>query len=460
MKHDRWVKPKGELPEPAPRLPRADDVEREEIYGPFLPSVPRGPGDPGEVLMADRVDGEEMLFLERELYGTFHFRDTVLDQLELYWTYLRRMKRRDPDAFAIYRRLGATIMPPAAWLMHDGPLKEHPPEDQPTADDVKKQQLTAWWKQHRPAFGCVSYGISPRVESYELNPSDYDKQTHKGKSLWVPRFLYFTKFTQPPSEVQPTTGGDVYAATIWWDRAFDPTVKLKAGVPQEFHIYISKSGHDIHLLKQRETYYVDPKHINNRFRTKSGARGRKKPHAGRAMKVYNGWHYPPALVEMAKRRGIPTDVFLCNIFLDTARAFEATGFGMTRVEVTNGDMSAVFSVDPRRMHYFFKDRDITLTKNGHRQHIFHLVKPHTIRQQDGTTRYVSFSFRGLREFDWAGYHVKITIPGRDHFALNEFDVGSVDEEYAVDGEKLLGAAETAELLHGWMDDGVVGSNTD
>ena len=26
--------------------------------------------------------------------------------------------------------------------------------------------------------------------------------------------------------------------------------------------------------------------------------------------------------------------------------------------------------------------------------------------------------RGLREFEWAGYHVRVTVPGRDHFMLN------------------------------------------
>jgi hypothetical protein len=68
-----------------------------------------------------------------------------------------------------------------------------------------------------------------------------------------------------------------------------------------------------------------------------------------------------------------------------------------------------------------------------------------------------FSFRGLDQFEWAGYRVKITIPGRDHFPLNEFDVGMSDEEYFVDsGEKSINAAETAELLHKWMNDGVLG----
>ena len=35
--------------------------------------------------------------------------------------------------------------------------------------------------------------------------------------------------------------------------------------------------------------------------------------------------------------------------------------------------------------------------------------------------------RGEREFNWAGYQISITVPGRDHVPLQEFNVGGVDE---------------------------------
>lgn len=455
LKHDRWVTPKGELPEPSPRA-KIDPTEERLRVEAAGPAIEYSPGDPGEVLMYDKVDGEEMLFLERELYGTFHFRDTLLDQLELYWEYLPRMKRHDPDAYALYKRLGATIVPPAKWLLHDGVHPLH--EDEPKGQDTKKE-LTAWWKVHRPAFGCISYGLTPRVEAYENNPPDWripDNNNKKKLSLWVPKFFYFQKYDLPPSDVQPTTGGDVYALTVYWDKPHNSTAKkMKAGVPQEFAVFISNDGSDVHVLKTKKTYYAEPIKVKNRS-YHDGKKGRKKPHAGRALKVNNRWHYPEVFRQWARENQSDTDIFLCNLFLDTARAFEGTGFCMTRVEVTNGDMAAVFSVDPRRMAYFFRDRDIEVNKDGHRKRIFHMVKPYTRHYANGTVKHFGLSFRGENEFDWAGYHVKITIPGRDHFALNEFDVGVSDEEYFVDKEdKGLSMGQIADHIHQWMDEGML-----
>jgi hypothetical protein len=175
------------------------------------------------------------------------------------------------------------------------------------------------------------------------------------------------------------------------------------------------------------------------------------------MRVYNSWHFPSEFVEWAALHNADVDTFLCNLFIDTARAFEDSGFGMARVEVINGDLTAVFSLDPRRMAYFFKDRDISLNKNGRRVRIFHLVKPHTVTTPTGKVIHKPFTFRGENEFDWAGYHVKITIPGRDHFILNEFDVGVSDED-SVDSEEKKHSQtmeESAELLRSWIDDGVL-----
>jgi hypothetical protein len=473
LKLDRWVEPKGELPDPKPRgtIERKDDDPAPASTTTSLPTH-QGPGDEGEVLWHDKIDGQDVLFLERENYGVFHFRDTVLDQLELYWTYLRRMQKRDSDAYAIYRRLGATILPPAAWFLHDGPRTSN--KDKPSTEHRRKDELTAWWKENRPAFGCVSYGLTSRVEAYEANPIDPDF-TGDGKhgtqkeynkkiwNVWIPKFLYFNKYTHPPANIQPITGGDVYCMTVWWDRPNDKRYIAKygdnkgGGVPQTFPVFISTDGSDVHILKQRETYRAPPKNVHNRTYHHGGKKGRKKKHAGDAMRVYNSWHFPSEFVEWATLHNADVDTFLCNLFIDTARAFEDSAYGMARVEVINGDLTAVFSLDPRRMAYFFKDRDITLNKNGRRVRIFHLVKPHTITTPTGKVIHKPFTFRGENEFEWAGYHVKITIPGRDHLILNEFDVGVSDVD-SVDSEEKEGMQtmeESAELLRSWIDDGVL-----
>lgn len=464
LKLDRWVEPKGERPAPTPRTKKEPTAEPAAATTRRDPDDDEGPNDPGEAMIVDPIDGQDVLFLERELYGTFHFRDTILDQLELYWIYLRRMKATDIDAYETYRRLGATILPPFAWFMHDGPQ----PDDR---EEHKKQQvkkeLSAWWKVNRPGFGCVSYGITSRVEAYEINPPEWRRDKDRSSkdyakkiwNVWVPKFLYFTKYAHPPSTIQPTTNGDVYSCTVWWDRpndkAWQAKYKSKGGTPQTFPIYISHDGSDVHLLKRRETFRAEPKNIQNRS-YRNGKKGRKKPHAGDAMRVYNTWHYSKEFVNWANDYETDVDVFLCNLFLNAARAFEFSGYGMTRVEVCNGDLTAVFSVDPRRMAYFFKDRDITLTKSGKRERIFHMVRPHTRTLPNGTVQHVPFTFRGQPEFEWAGYHVKITIPGRDHLMLTEFDLGVDDSEWHVDSKDKsdnLDMAQIADLLHGYIDDG-------
>jgi hypothetical protein len=470
MKFDRWVEPKGELPAPKPRAPRADPIATPDAPEPTTAADFEHllPNDPGEIAWYDKIDGQDVLFLERESYGTFHFRDTILDQLELYWVYLRRMKKNDIDAYETYKRLGATILPPARWFLHDGIRTDS--DDEADKKIKAKQELSAWWKQNRPAFGCVSYGLTPRVEAYENNPPLEARTEGRVKSwdtkrwnVWFPKFLHFTKYKVPPPDVQPTTNGDVYAVTVYWDRPNDVRYQeryhTKGGTPQEFPIYISHDGKDVHVLKKRETFRTLPKNVHNRTYHHGGKKGRKKRHAGESVKVFNTWHYEEAFVEWATRHHSDVDTFLCNLFLDTARAFEDSGYGMARVEVHNGDLTAVFSLDPRRMAYFFKDRDITLTKEGRRERIFHLVKPHTRTARDGSLIYVPFTFRGLREFEWAGYRVKITIPGRDHFRLHEYDVGVLDLD-SVDSEDksdMLTAGESAELLRGWIDDGVLGN---
>jgi hypothetical protein len=78
------------------------------------------------------------------------------------------------------------------------------------------------------------------------------------------------------------------------------------------------------------------------------------------------------------------------------------------------------------MPYFFKDRDYDLTKLGSRKRIFHLVKEHTRR--DGAV--VKQHYRGQRQFSWAGYDVKITVPGEDHFRIENMSVGTIDSEAA------------------------------
>ena len=419
-KRDKFVTPKG--PKPIAEAPRVMRVTKP------IPKIEDEIGDGHRLIQGD--DGT--VYDESELWGIYNFRDTILDQLERYWVYLRRMKQRDPDSYGFYRQVGATVVPLAKWLLQDGVRTE---DERDPPKQWKKPELSPWWRKHRPAFGCVTYGISSRIESDEM--SDVHKDT-RGRVLWVPKFLYITKYTQPQPNVQPTTNGDVYKMTVWWDRPQDHKVKSKHGTAYEYAVYVSHDGSDIHVLRMLDTRYISVPEKKN---------GLKKIDIPQ-----RAWKIPKEYASWAKEHGSTADNYLSTLFCDAARAVEYSQYSMVRVAVAHSDLTAVFGVEIKRTPYFFQDRDITLTESGRKQRIFHIVRAHT--RKDGTR--VPFHFRGLREFEWAGYKVKITVPGRDHFMPVDYDVGAIDEHWIEPCEKTWTEPQVGKWLAEGMAAGVGG----
>jgi len=295
------------------------------------------------------------------------------------------MKRHDPDAYGFYKQLGATLVPYISTgtnLKHDYNKK---------VEDIEKFKseivLPAWFKQHWPTFGCLCIGINPLDEERE--------KKDLGGDLWAPKFAYFVRLGKIPWYIQPMRGGKLYLLTIWWDRPDHPKSRNKWGIPNTFPIWISDDGNTIRALKTRETS------------------------SGR-IRAEHDWHIPYGYKEWAKQYGLTAQLHLTHLFCRVARDIEETYYSTCRVEVNKGDLTAVFGIEPHRVPYFFKDRDVTLTKHGHKERVFHVVRAHI---RNGKA--VPIQYRGLKEFEWAGYHVSITIPGRDHFLLQEFNVPSI-----------------------------------
>lgn len=399
-RHDKFVKPNGTLPARPKRDPRpTQEIKPESLAKPDdtpdPPSIDEGLGWVVEPHHENRAAGE-VLFKVEEALGEFNFRDTVLDQLDRYFFYLKRMKRGDPDAYGFYRHVGATILPYlATGAFHRRRRDDHPDRTLPIGP------LPAWFNETRPAFGCYAYGTDPETEKFER---EQDPE-HPGWTLWMPKFMYFHKCKVVSSDVQPMKGGDIYKLTIWWDR---PSDKIKHGVPQSMPIFVSKDGKTIMALKVLKTSYTP-------MRSRRGRRGQFSIPSRR-------WEIPKEYREWAKQHEEDIQHFLTSMFVDAINQTVNSQMSMTRIEVTKNRMTAVFSVNIRRTAYFFKDRDIEITQAGTRRPIFHLVRPHI--RKDGHA--VKMHFRGAREFTWAGYNVRITVPGLDHIDINEFDIGSVD----------------------------------
>ena len=251
----------------------------------------------------------------------------------------------------------------------------------------------------------------------------------------MPKFMYYTKFSNPPPEIQPMSGGDIYMMTIWWDRAFDPKIKQKYGVPQEFGIFVSRDGKQVVALRKIDTEML---HIYSK---------RKREHFYVPKRA---WHLPSEFETWAKENGKDPQTFLTDLFIDSVLTTELAQYSMVRIAATKGDMTAVFSVNIHRMGYFFQDRDIHLNESGSRKRIFHIVRAHT--RKDGSV--VPFHFRGERDFSWAGYQISISIPGRDHININDINIGAADDYWVENRKKYLGNEQFGKKLSDMIKEGM------
>jgi hypothetical protein len=434
-KYDKFVTPRGA---PA-KKPRPETQQIKPRPKKIEVITPTDAVEDAEYLIADghhENRSDRVLYKEAELYGEFSFRDTILQQLERYFVYLGRMKKHDPDAYGYYREVGATILP---YLATNAWNRKVATDDE--AARKRNTPLAEYFNKTRPSFGCFVYGADPETEKFEQQNKD-----KKGNVFWVPKFMYFRKYKRPPPELQMISGGDIYTMTIWWDRPFDK--KIQYGKPQEFGIFISHDGSEVIALKSCHTKYITmPSKKERPTRKQTPFRRRELGHITVPTKA---WHIPGEFESWAHDHDDDAQHFLTELFKESIQRNEMSQYSMTRVAATRGAETAVFSVNIRRTSYFFQDRDVTVGEDGSRKRIFHFVRPHV--RADGTE--VKAHFRGEREFSWAGYDIKITVPGRDHFDLADMDLGAEDE-YWWEGnpKKMLGMPELGKKLKGWMNEG-------
>jgi hypothetical protein len=211
-RQDKFVVPKG---------PRPISVPRGERTKPPEPTIEFEEATDEELWEAG-PDGQAMGIAESELWGEFNFRDTILEQLERYFVYLDRMQTRDPDSYALYKEIGATVLPPYCSNVPDGRSLEDIKEQEKISQPPRS--LPTWFNERRPTFGCFAYGIDPKVEQHEL-----------ATGLMIPKFMYFKKYENPPPELQPMSGGDTYVMTVWWDRPHDRK-PMKWGTPENYGV--------------------------------------------------------------------------------------------------------------------------------------------------------------------------------------------------------------------------------
>jgi hypothetical protein len=338
------------------------------------------------------------------LSGQFYFRDTILDQLDEYFVYAKRMKRADLDAYALYSKIGAIILPVSKHLKYPDEMGK----------PISAEELSPWFRQTLPGFGAVAQSMSSRIEQIEDD-----------KRILYPRFTWFTKYERQSPKVQWTNIGVSYSCCVYWDKRLfkGERGKLDYGAPQEFPVVILPDG-SVQVLRVL---------INDRqiIHHKQGS------HRGYTSRIpQQRWGIFKDFIDWARDHHQDPQQFLSRIFINAANSFQEANSSMIRIAARKDGVTATFGIDPARTPYFFADRDETVTENGVKQRIFHMVRTHVRRNGSG----VKMHFRGARRFRWKGYDVQIMVPVREHIDPAEMNIGVYDEYWR---DELKGAIYAA-----------------
>jgi hypothetical protein len=376
----RWLRTWWRQELPPPQLPH---------YEPPPPVPPAAPEVEAEADLDSWQDAEErhQWRFEREAVeqaGTFYFKAAILDELKEYFVIIRRLRHVDRDGYNMFAKLGAAILP---WQTLS----------------VRREFPAIWHDpKTRPGFGAVWF----------FDPDD---------KLFLPvKLAMFQKLDAAPRGVEATPH-QVYCVTLYYDRvkvqAGDKKWLIKrlrkAGFGMRYHVSLDRSG-DIKLLKELIT-----RHHKIVRKHKRWDRKQTRPHGPAGYLPQQVWDYPDMLVDVWKdfqkdfKSVMGIDEYVADFFKIVAQFEQGQHTGI-RINLHDGDTTAAFAVDFKRSAYFFRDREITaLARDGRRKRIFHIVRPHA-RHLATKATYVRTHFRGLRDFEWNGYRVHITVPGWHH----------------------------------------------
>ena len=97
-----------------------------------------------------------------------------------------------------------------------------------------------------------------------------------------------------------------------------------------------------------------------------------------------------------------------------------------------------FSIDPKHTSAYFADRETVVNVEGKPKKIIHFVREH--ERMNGSV--VKAHVRGLREFDWKGYHCAVTAPNLNGAIMTNFPIDPIELKR---GEKMDGYIETADM---------------
>jgi hypothetical protein len=330
---------------------------------------------------------------------TARLKADVLDQLERYLVYIKRLRKWDPDGYATYRRLGAYLV--------DMDLQ------------TQYARLEPAIVRSLPGFGAIAIGTS----------IDYERETDSVP----PRFAYFTKLKRPGQGVEQLRDGTTYRMHVYWDDAKDKRLNRKRGygVGSDFYVNVASDG----MVRALRVLKSEAQMIRHRKRG-----------GGTSTVMHQRWGIDVEMMVTPTIKITPAQrvqwlfVAFMNNWLANARQ------SMIRVTATKGNIVMPFVVDVLDTPNFFADREPVAGPKGQKQRIFHIVRAHKRTTKSGKGVAVHMHFAGLRNFTWNGYVINITVPGRDHLDINDCSLEFFEDmpEDQMTGMSTL--ADGAELL--------------
>lgn len=328
------------------------------------------------------------------------FRADILDCLDDYFFYIKRMKAGDPIGYSVMTKTGGALWAESPRIGQGSMFLE--------------QTLEPIWQESRPAFHYAFFPIKP--------------QTEKDDRIY-PVVASFNK-VDGGGGVQPAPKKDIYQVCLVYDRKNDD--KIKRPVFLQYYVSIERRGAGVALLKSM----IDcPVHIVKRTGPKQARGATAIPR--------RKWGYPPALNAIAKDNGQTVEEWALGFFCIIANGSAFLGNNTISVAAEKNGIRANFSVDPTEAKVFFEDRDKIITESGRSDRIFHSVRAHN--RSDGSA--VRLHFRGVRHFKWNGYKINIHIPGRDMRRLFDFSATlHAEESPAIKNIKTVDIREFASEL--------------
>ncbi len=337
------------------------------------------------------MKGNKGRALDAEANGQWYLRRDLLDRLPEYKTLIKKLRKADPYAYKLYRKLGAVLVPPLA-------------RHKDTISDCKLVSCV----DNLPTFGSVAMlyeDLGPKIKQ------DLD--------LISLKFVCFQKLKHVPAGVTPSKGV-VYCMSLYYAYAHSSKEAMS-----RFYIAVHPDGTTTALKERHVEMQQLPK------------RGGQVPHVSHQLprcltQPISEYDHKPDDPQEAARQ----------VFVRYINTYYQGSNGV-RVAVSKGSLTAIFTIDMLRSPYFFSDRDPVVI-DGIKKRIFHYVRPHVRTYLTGATTNIRSHFRGLNKFSWLGYNVRITVPGKTALDILTF---TPDAYNAEDIEGLRGYMDETQLAN-------------